>query len=81
MHKFKNASYQSEARTDQPIPGPFPTFPMTKREKPWERGCERARGKGNLRTKTITMYCCLCVIATVVLKHLKRVSILILSRL
>jgi hypothetical protein len=23
---------------DQPIPGPFPAFPMTKREKPWERG-------------------------------------------
>ena len=28
---------------------------------------ERARGKGNLRTKTITMYCVL-LIATVVLK-------------
>jgi small neutral amino acid transporter SnatA (MarC family) len=40
---------------------------------------ERARGKGNLRTKTITMYCGL--IATVVLKYMKRVSILILSRL
>jgi hypothetical protein len=39
---------------------------------------ERARGKGNLRTKTITMYCVL-IIATVVLKYLKRVSILILK--
>jgi hypothetical protein len=23
---------------DRPVPGPFPAFPMTKREKPWERG-------------------------------------------
>jgi hypothetical protein len=22
------------------VPGPFPDFPMTKREKPWERGWE-----------------------------------------
>jgi hypothetical protein len=40
---------------------------------------ERARGKGNLRTKTITMYCVL-IIATVVLKYLKRVSILIFNK-
>ena len=33
MHKFKNASYQSEARTDQPIPGPFPTLPNDKKGK------------------------------------------------
>ena len=40
---------------------------------------ERARGKGNLRTKTITMYCVL-IIATVVLKYLKRVTILIFNK-
>ena len=31
---------QSEYIEDRPVPGPFPAFPMTKREKPWERGCE-----------------------------------------
>ena len=30
---------QSEYIDDRPVPGPFPAFPMTKREKPWERGC------------------------------------------
>jgi hypothetical protein len=30
---------QSEYIEDRPVPGPFPAFPMTKREKPWERGC------------------------------------------
>ena len=30
---------QSECIEDRPVPGPFPEFPMTKREKPWERGC------------------------------------------
>jgi hypothetical protein len=30
---------QSECIEDRPVPGPFPDFPMTKREKPWERGC------------------------------------------
>ena len=30
---------QSEYIEDRPVPGPFPDFPMTKREKPWERGC------------------------------------------
>ena len=29
---------QSEYIEDRPVPGPFPAFPMTKREKPWERG-------------------------------------------
>ena len=29
---------QSEYIQDRPVPGPFPAFPMTKREKPWERG-------------------------------------------
>jgi hypothetical protein len=29
---------QSEYIEDRPVPGPFPDFPMTKREKPWERG-------------------------------------------
>jgi hypothetical protein len=29
---------QSECIEDRPVPGPFPAFPMTKREKPWERG-------------------------------------------
>jgi hypothetical protein len=29
---------QSECIEDRPVPGPFPDFPMTKREKPWERG-------------------------------------------
>jgi hypothetical protein len=29
---------QSELREDRPVPWPFPAFPMTKREKPWERG-------------------------------------------
>jgi hypothetical protein len=31
---------QSECIEDRPVPGPFPDFPMTKREKPWERGCD-----------------------------------------
>jgi hypothetical protein len=31
---------QSEYIEDRPVPGPFPAFPMTKREKPWERGCQ-----------------------------------------
>jgi hypothetical protein len=31
---------QSEYIEDRPVPGPFPDFPMTKREKPWERGCK-----------------------------------------
>jgi hypothetical protein len=31
---------QSEYIEDRPVPGPFPAFPMTKREKPWERGWE-----------------------------------------
>jgi hypothetical protein len=30
---------QSEYIEDRPLPGPFPAFPVTKREKPWERGC------------------------------------------
>jgi hypothetical protein len=29
---------QSEYIEDRPVPGPFPAFQMTKREKPWERG-------------------------------------------
>ena len=29
---------QSEYIADRPVPGPFPAFPMTKGEKPWERG-------------------------------------------
>jgi hypothetical protein len=29
---------QSEYIEDRPVPGPFPAFPMTKREKAWERG-------------------------------------------
>ena len=33
---------QSEYIEDRPVPGPFPAFPMTKREKPWERGCSLA---------------------------------------
>jgi hypothetical protein len=32
---------QSEYIEDRPVPGPFPDFPMTKREKPWERGWAR----------------------------------------
>ena len=31
---------RSEYIEDRPVPGPFPAFPMTKREKPWERGCK-----------------------------------------
>jgi hypothetical protein len=34
---------QSEYIEDRPVPGPFPAFPMTKREKPWERGCDATR--------------------------------------
>jgi hypothetical protein len=34
---------QSEYIEDRPVPGPFPAFPMTKREKPWERGCDHAQ--------------------------------------
>jgi hypothetical protein len=30
---------QSEYIEDRPVPGPFPAFPVTKREKSWERGC------------------------------------------
>jgi hypothetical protein len=33
---------QSEYIEDRPVPGPFPAFPMTKREKPWERGWFKA---------------------------------------
>jgi hypothetical protein len=29
---------QSEYIEDRPVPGPFPAFPMTKREKPWKQG-------------------------------------------
>ena len=39
---------QSEYIEDRPVPGPFTAFPMTKREKPWERGCP------NLTLKTFS---------------------------
>jgi hypothetical protein len=34
--------------TARPVPGPFPDFPMTKREKPWERGCKISLNAGQL---------------------------------
>jgi hypothetical protein len=34
---------QSEYIEDRPVPGPFPAFPMTKMEKPWEPGCSTLR--------------------------------------
>jgi hypothetical protein len=37
---------QSEYIEDRPVPGPFPAFPMTKREKPWERGWGHPMGRG-----------------------------------
>ena len=37
---------QSEYIEDRPVPGPFPAFPMTKREKSWERGWPQGHKKG-----------------------------------
>ena len=37
---------QSEYIEDRPVPGPFPAFPMTKMEKPWERGWGGGGGGG-----------------------------------
>ena len=45
---------QSEYIEDRPVSGPFPAFPMTKKEKPWERGCiaktiDRDGGVGSMK--------------------------------
>jgi hypothetical protein len=54
---------QSEYIEDRPVPGPFPAFPMTKREKPWERGCVNCsllrsqRGSGIAETELRKLDC------------------------
>jgi hypothetical protein len=44
---------QSEYIEDRPVPGPFPAFQMTKREKPWERGCIKHSFKNSSVKATI----------------------------
>jgi hypothetical protein len=47
---------QSEYIEDRPVPEPFPAFPMTKREKLWERGCQSIRNSDIFQIPTCEIY-------------------------